>query len=78
MPGTDAARHEAFQKARKEQMEKMKATREKAEKLVKEYNGLKKAKRKTLKNRRLCNWWLLSTKNNSLLRQNNWPILRPV
>lgn len=49
MPGADAARHEAFQKARKEQMEKMKATREKAEKLVKEYNGLKKGKKKDAK-----------------------------
>lgn len=46
---TDAARHEAFQKARKEQMEKMKATREKAEKLVKEYNGLKNGKKKEAK-----------------------------
>ncbi len=42
-------RHEAFQKARKEQMEKMKATQEKAEKLVKEYNKLKDGKKKDAK-----------------------------
>ncbi|MBO4675122.1 MAG: hypothetical protein J5601_03435 [Elusimicrobiaceae bacterium] len=42
-------RHEAFQKAHKEQMEKMKATKEKAEKLVKEYNKLKDGKKKDAK-----------------------------
>lgn len=42
-------RHEAFQKAHKEQMEKMKATQEKAEKLVKEYNKLKDGKKKEAK-----------------------------
>ena len=42
-------RHEAFQKAHKEQMEKMKATQEKAEKLVKEYNKLKDGKKKDAK-----------------------------
>jgi hypothetical protein len=49
VPGDDGARHEAFQKARKEQMKKMKATREKAEKLVKEYKGLKAGKKKEAK-----------------------------
>ena len=42
-------RHEVFQKAHKAQMEKMKATKEKAEKLVKEYNGLKDGKKKDAK-----------------------------
>ena len=42
-------RHEAFQKAHKAQMEKMKATKEKAEKLVKEYNDLKEGKKKDAK-----------------------------
>lgn len=44
-----AQRHEEFQKAHKAQMEKMKATQEKAEKLVKEYNGLKAGKKKDAK-----------------------------
>lgn len=42
-------RHEAFQKAHTAQMEKMKATKEKAEKLVKEYNELKDGKKKDAK-----------------------------
>jgi len=52
-PGDEASRHEAFQKAHKEQMEKMKATREKAEKLVKEYNGLKAGKKKDAKKKEI-------------------------
>ena len=43
------ARHEAFQKARKEKKEQMKATKEKVEKLVKEYNKLKAGKKKDAK-----------------------------
>lgn len=43
------ARHEAFQKAHKEKMEQMKATKEKVEKLVKEYNKLKAGKKKDAK-----------------------------
>lgn len=41
--------HKAFEKARKEQMAKMKATQEKMEKLVKEYNKLPDGKKKDAK-----------------------------
>ncbi len=41
--------HEAFAKAHKEQVAKMKATREKMEKLVKEYDALKEGKKKEAK-----------------------------
>ncbi len=41
--------HEAFAKARKEHRAKMKATQEKMEKLVKEYNTLKDGKKKDAK-----------------------------
>jgi len=42
-------RHEAFQEAHKAQMEKMKGTQAKVEKLLKEYNGLKAGKKKDAK-----------------------------
>lgn len=52
-PAVEQARgpqgHEAFAKAHKEQMAKMKATEEKMEKLVKEYNALKDGKKKDAK-----------------------------
>lgn len=46
---SENGRHEAFQKARNEKMEQLKATQEKVEKLVKEYNKLKAGKKKEAK-----------------------------